>query len=134
MRQANGGGLARCSAGDQKAGAAWRPEADDADQREDRGRSQRNWLQKADKELCKAHRCIVSQRQVKGDVTSRVDLTCGKDHERHRKRHKPCLHYAIMKLCSCLIPADGFYYPGLKKHLAGRLTHETRDRHWRDLF
>ena len=39
-----------------------------------------------------------------------------------------------MKLRSCLIPADGFYYSALKKNLAGRLTHETRDGHWRNFF
>ena len=39
-----------------------------------------------------------------------------------------------MKLRRCLMTSDGFYYSTLKKHLAGRLTHETRDRHWRNFF
>lgn len=70
-------GLAGCSAGDQKAGAAWRPEADDAEHDEDRGRSQRDWLQKAEKQLRKAHRSIVEEPRAKGDITCWVDLTCG---------------------------------------------------------
>jgi len=75
-------GLEECSAADQKARATGRPEADNAEHDEDRGRSQRHWLQEAEKELTDAHRSIVKQPWAKGDVTGWVDLTCGQQKRR----------------------------------------------------
>jgi len=53
-----------------------RPDVDEEKQDEHHGRSQRDWLQKAEKELTEVHRSIVEERRAKGDITSWVDLTC----------------------------------------------------------
>ena len=56
-----------------------RPEVDEEEQDKDRDRSQRDGLQKAEKEFTESHSSIIRARVGGGDVTTRVDLTCRKD-------------------------------------------------------
>jgi hypothetical protein len=56
-----------------------RPEVDEEEQDEDRDRSQRDGLQKAEKNFTESHCSIMSARVGGGDVTTRVDLTCRQD-------------------------------------------------------
>jgi len=56
-----------------------RPEVDEEKQNEDRGRSQRDGLQKAEKKFTESHSSIMSARVGGDDVTTRVDLTCRQD-------------------------------------------------------
>jgi hypothetical protein len=71
-----GENLAGCSAGDDRRGAAWRLETDDEKQGEDGGRSKRDWLQKASKDLRESHCRIMGVEMGGGEITSRVDLRC----------------------------------------------------------
>jgi hypothetical protein len=48
-------------------------------QNENRGRSQRDGLQKTQKNFTESHCSIMSSRVGGNDVTTRVDLTCRKD-------------------------------------------------------
>jgi hypothetical protein len=56
-----------------------RPEVDEEEQDKDRDRSQRDGLQKAEKEFTESHSSIIRARVGVGDVTTRVDLLCRKN-------------------------------------------------------
>ena len=59
--------------------ATVRPEVDEEEQDEDRSRSQRDGLQKAQKNFTESHCSIMSARVGGRRVTTRVDLPCRQD-------------------------------------------------------
>lgn len=71
--------LAGGSAGGEDGGAAGRPETNNEEQDEDRSRSERDRLQKAEKELREGHCSIMGVGAGGGEITSRVDLRCAGD-------------------------------------------------------
>jgi hypothetical protein len=62
---------------------------DEEEQDEDRARSKRDWLQKSEKKVTEGHGSIMGARAGGGDITIKVDLSCGRD----------WLQYAINKAC-----------------------------------
>lgn len=59
--------------------AVWRSNAKDKEKDEDRGGSQRDWLQKAKEKLTECHRSIIGAWARVGHITLSVDLTCAHD-------------------------------------------------------
>lgn len=76
-----------------------RPEVDEEEQDKDCSRSHRDGLQKAEKNFTESHCSIMSARVGGGDVTTRVDLTCGQDGWSGKPR-------ALNAAASHVIPAD----------------------------
>lgn len=87
-----------------------RPEVDEEEQDKDRGRSQRDGLQKAEKKFTESHSSIIRPRVGGGDVTTRVDLLCRKNgwEGKTRARDATALRVAI-PADSRSLPDRSFY-------------------------